>query len=310
MGAIMSDRPTLVKVLLARGADIYAKTTTGSTPLMQAAFTGDPDIINLLIAQGANLEDETPSGYTALMQAAYAGKVEALRALLAQGADIFARDNEGRTALMLAKNQREEVVDLLTNAENDNASPLTDAPPPATLTPLLLNRPAVDLVKDFHIDGGPRGSWQGIYGHDGYLIVNAPHGIKIPAYATITMNGNAARTFASPVTDWTALMWPEQKDASKRIKSTWYATKSFSFDVNLTDDKPHQIALYFQHWIGWGFDVTIHVKDVGTDEVLDKQTINTNSAGCYLVWTCRGHLQFVITTFSEHNAILNAIFFQ
>jgi ankyrin repeat protein len=84
-------------------------------------------MITTMIAHGAHLEDKTTTGYTALLQAAFAGKVEACRALLDNGADVFAVDEKGRTARMLAAGKGDDVVALLAIAEDDKERQLPDA---------------------------------------------------------------------------------------------------------------------------------------------------------------------------------------
>ncbi len=79
------------KKLLARGADVNAKTADDYTALMSAAFYGNADIVEFLLDSGADVNARHKSGLTALMEAAkqnldagdviadYIGSVRALR---------------------------------------------------------------------------------------------------------------------------------------------------------------------------------------------------------------------------------------
>ena len=60
----------VVQALLAKGANINAKTNLGATPLMAAAFDGHRDVVQALLAKGANVNAKNSSGVTALMGAA------------------------------------------------------------------------------------------------------------------------------------------------------------------------------------------------------------------------------------------------
>ena len=63
--AALLDNTEIAKLLIAKGADINAKSRDGSTPLHSAAFLGHTEIAELLIQKGAkvnpkNYRDETP----------------------------------------------------------------------------------------------------------------------------------------------------------------------------------------------------------------------------------------------------------
>ncbi len=64
-------RKNLVKVLLARGADIETLTAPGFTPLAMAAHSAQPTTVQLLLAAGASLECR-PLGMTLLDSLQYA----------------------------------------------------------------------------------------------------------------------------------------------------------------------------------------------------------------------------------------------
>ena len=91
-----------VKLLLDRGADPNATTSTGATALMWAV----PNVekVRLLIARGADVNARSTNlGRTPLLIAAsYPSSVEVLRLLLAKGADLRAKDRNGEHALGFA----------------------------------------------------------------------------------------------------------------------------------------------------------------------------------------------------------------
>lgn len=144
------DRETMIKYLIAHGADAGAKGMRSATPLHIAAASGYPTNIDLLIAHGAKVDatdddQATPlhlaaragsdnataaaallthkashdakdkRGLTPLHLAAFEGNLGVLKVLLDGGADVNAKDPKGRTPLYYAtRRRRTEAVKLLT----------------------------------------------------------------------------------------------------------------------------------------------------------------------------------------------------
>ena len=85
--------------LIAAGAGIRAKDSTGRTPLHAAAYGNAEEVATLLITHGANPRAEDENGATPLHDAALGSAVEVASLLIGRGADIRAEDNGGRTPL-------------------------------------------------------------------------------------------------------------------------------------------------------------------------------------------------------------------
>ena len=82
---------------------------------MTACRSGCMKVIKLLLARGANVDVPDSSGYTALLLASAGGKIEVFKLLLTSGADIEQPDNYGNTPLILAASGRKynRIVPLL-----------------------------------------------------------------------------------------------------------------------------------------------------------------------------------------------------
>ncbi len=90
-----------VRLLLARGAEVNARSANGTTPLYVAARFGQVEIAKLLVAGGADV-NAVADGGTPLAQAAYRGGAGLVELLLASGADPKLPDGRGATPLHAA----------------------------------------------------------------------------------------------------------------------------------------------------------------------------------------------------------------
>jgi hypothetical protein len=94
------------------------------------------------------------------------------------------------------------------------------------------------------------------------------------------------------------------------IASAWYNNPGFSFDVNVSDGKTHQIALYALDWDNTGRGETIQIVDANNPgTILDTETISNLQNGVYLVWNIKGHVAINISRNSGANAVINGVFF-
>ena len=121
--AYTSSSATILRTLLAAGADPHLTTDDGTTPLMAAAGLGRAtytprvargtqspmaeDAVRMLIEAGADVNAVNEADFTALHGAAFRGLNEVVEHLVAKGADIDARDFRGRTAYRMAEGSKQ-----------------------------------------------------------------------------------------------------------------------------------------------------------------------------------------------------------
>ena len=109
--------------LSTQGADVNARDSDGTTPLMLAAeYNPNPEVITLLINAGADVNARNEDGDTPLIRASLANpNPDVITALINAGADINARDKGGRTPLILAakENKNSEIISVLLEAGAD-----------------------------------------------------------------------------------------------------------------------------------------------------------------------------------------------
>jgi len=126
--AILERQPAAVRVLLDRGADVTRGAGGSLGPLFLAAGDTDPTILKLLLAHGANPSVEGDNGDTPLSRAVSAGtfhgpdrpmfggcRVETVRALIAHDPALRLKRNAARDdAIWWARFQRcQEVLKLV-----------------------------------------------------------------------------------------------------------------------------------------------------------------------------------------------------
>jgi hypothetical protein len=144
----------------------------------------------------------------------------------------------------------------------------------------------------FHgYDWSAQGSWPGLYGSDGQVIIN--YVTNVPGYAVASLTGAGSYTWASSTSDPRALLEPASQ---ARFAAVWYTSSSEALDLNLLDGGPHRISLYCVDWANQGSAQTIQVLDAVSGTVLDSQRLTNFSKGVYLSWRVVGHVQFKIVS--------------
>ncbi|RPB07296.1 ankyrin [Morchella conica CCBAS932] len=113
----------VVGVLLERGAAVDAPGWRGCSALHYAAMMGKSDVASALVAAGAGVGARDVKGAAPLHLAAWRGEVEVVRFLVVVGAEVGARDKKGATPLHFAAGEgKEEMVGVLVEAGAERAA--------------------------------------------------------------------------------------------------------------------------------------------------------------------------------------------
>ena len=156
------------------------------------------------------------------------------------------------------------------------------------------------------LDTTTQGNWQGVYGSNGYNVINGT--VSYPSFVTVTPSGTGAATWASSTTDVRALY--TSATSTTRIAATWYNTTTFLIDLVFNDGNQHQLALYCLDWDTTQRAETVAVQDAN-GVLLNTQNMTNFHNGDYLVWQLSGHVQILVTTkTSSANAVVSGLFFK
>jgi thiosulfate/3-mercaptopyruvate sulfurtransferase len=92
---------TIVRQLIAAGAQLDARNADGGNAIWLACVGNHPDVIDILVDAGVDIDNRNDNGATSLMYAASSGKPDCIARLLARGADIRYETPDGFSALDL-----------------------------------------------------------------------------------------------------------------------------------------------------------------------------------------------------------------
>jgi hypothetical protein len=153
------------------------------------------------------------------------------------------------------------------------------------------------------LDTDTQGTWKGVYGQDGYNIIIDTE--AYPGYANVVPTGKSDWTWAASTADVRGL---EKAAGTDRLAACWFESAPWTIDIDLTDGRKHQVAVYFLDWDSTVRATTVEVQDADSGEVLDSQEMTDYNAGKYLVWEIRGHVVINIIHVGGANSVISGLF--
>jgi hypothetical protein len=180
----------------------------------------------------------------------------------------------------------------------------------AVVSGLFFDPPAVppgaQIVTFVKQDLATQGTWKGVYGTDGYNVVN--NATSYPSYVVPAGTGNSPYTWSAATTDVRALQ--QAGSGTQRTATAFYTGDIMTFDLPFPATARHQFAIYCLDWDGNGSrGQRIDVLDPSNNQVLDTRTLTGFSSGTWLVWSVSGHIALRITRTAGANAVVSGLFF-
>ena len=154
-----------------------------------------------------------------------------------------------------------------------------------TATAAEPQRAAAKFVK---LDETTSGTWKGVYGSEGAVVAGDAGVSATPKCALLTpANKTDGVPWAANAAD--PRMIQKTGDAKDRSVTSWTAPEQFDINVEITDGKEHQVALYC---MGWNTQCSLLVEalDADTKAVLDSRPVTAFVQGKYLVWNIKGQV--------------------
>lgn len=140
------------------------------------------------------------------------------------------------------------------------------------------------------IDQQTKGSWQKIYGSEGYYIPAA--GEKIPEKTKINFINGETQIWQNKTQDIQAI---ENPDGNANIASVRSHPLHEIIEFNFEDGKEHEVALYFLDWDRKARWSVVDIIDVNSRKVLHSYNLTDYAQGVYLKYKMKGNLQCRMT---------------
>jgi fibronectin type 3 domain-containing protein len=154
------------------------------------------------------------------------------------------------------------------------------------------------------VDATTQGNWKSQYGGEGYEILSDT--ARYPSFVQLLPSGKGNWTWSTSTSDARCL---QKGGSSDRVAGCWYSTATFTIDLNFTDGKTHQFAIYCLDWDRNGRSETVEVLDADSGSVLSTRTLSDFGSGKYVVWNIKGHVKVTVTRNSGVNSVVSGIFF-
>ncbi len=167
--------------------------------------------------------------------------------------------------------------------------------------PALAQGATVEFVA---LDTETQGNWKDVYGTDGFHIILDTE--AYPSYAEVAFTNASTWTWVASTTDVRGL---ETAAGGDRLATCWFQNTPWQIDINLTDGRKHQVAVYFLDWDSTVRATTVEVLDAATNEVLDSQEMLDYNAGKWLVWEIKGHVVINVVHVGGANSVASGVFF-
>jgi hypothetical protein len=152
-------------------------------------------------------------------------------------------------------------------------------------------------------DSSTRGNWKGVYGSQGYNIIQNAQ--SYPTYVNIAAIGNSSWVWNDNTADPAALV---RATDNTRLAACWYTSSAFDVQLWFSDSLPHRVSLYFLDWDRLGRREVLDVFHSDTGALLASRIIENFQDGWYFTFDLQGRVTLRLRPLNA-NAVLSGIFF-
>lgn len=170
--------------------------------------------------------------------------------------------------------------------------------------------PPSGKVKFLGVDDTTKGSWLGVYGKDGHIVIGDES--LIPEYAGVSYVNGEVVPWKGNTTAERALQRPS--NPRQRLIARREHSLHEIIDVRITGG-PRNVALYFCDFDRQNRQMAVDVIDANSMDILDSNILNNFPNGKYLRYSIDGHVQFRLTKFfydhywNPGTPVISGIFF-
>lgn len=169
-------------------------------------------------------------------------------------------------------------------------------------------------------DAQTQGSWGGVYGSEGYVLCSYNGGGSdvqvLPEYVDSVRYLKANSTQWSGETDDPRALPSNSLNLGSRKLGTLFTNdpiachQTFTVDINLKEERPYTVALYFVDWEKSGRELAVEMFDgESLNLVAPVKVVDDYAGGKYLIYQYDKSVRFRIDQMRGPNATLSGIFF-
>lgn len=196
------------------------------------------------------------------------------------------------------------------------------AGPEAALSGVFFDAPPGGEASYVGVDSTTRGNWMGAYGSAAHYIVgNSPTTFTNPAIfslgpfytpgATVTMtaSSSAMPNIVSAKTKNKSALEVSSGPRASRILSRLITRDNMSVNLNFSDGRVHQVAVYVADTDTRNQrSEIVQIADPTTHQVLAQQQVSNFKNGKYVIFNVRGTVDLQIARVAGPSAVVNGIF--
>jgi hypothetical protein len=164
------------------------------------------------------------------------------------------------------------------------------------------------------VDATTEGNWPGTYGKDGFYMPSYFYGRDceaLPDYlCAVERNGFTNRQFSIWSNARKSSLWTSPISYCARYLGALETGGADSLALDVSDTRPHQLALYVCDFDKKGREETIEILDREGHVLVPARTVSDFEQGKWLKFEFSGSIQVRLTNRSSHStAVLSALMF-